>query len=473
MASIKDCARLTKRIALLNLTNRKAGVAITPMLNGPHGIGKSMILKSVAKELGGFCFVIEGGSLKEGEITGLPFASANEDGSSEVRFIKYNVVNRIFQLEKYYFEKATHEGFLNGSVRLIVKENGTKVLNDCGKETVVSTIESEILAGEDNRFKFGNELSSETKLRLIESGEVKPVLLFIDELNRTELQTQKELMNIILNKSVNGYDFPWFVFIASAVNPCSQNSSYATNEMDPAQLDRFLKLKVSANIDDFVDYAMQAGFNTDVIESIAIDPGLLMRKDSSQEDQSDMSPTPRSWEMVNDIYDSIMILNNSKFFTAEERKEVQKDLRTLIQGKVGPDAARAFMMHIENARDNIKPEQILTLTSKDIPENILEKFRNLKAISQKIIADSVMTWVYNNIDKITKEKNSEKLTNFKSQFQAFFKELSPSIILTTVRLSLTRYGNAFFMKYAPYCSKEALAIINESKAALEDLKKME
>ena len=69
-----------------------------------------------------YCYTIEGGSLKEGEITGLPFAQLNTDGSSEVRFIKYYAINKIWQLERYYYQKALGEGFLNGEVKLIVDE---------------------------------------------------------------------------------------------------------------------------------------------------------------------------------------------------------------------------------------------------------------------------------------------------------------------------------------------------------------
>ena len=65
-------------------------------------------------------------------------------------------------------------------------------------------------------------------------------IIFIDEINRTENTVYKELMNILLTRSVNGYQFPWWVLFVGAMNPSTQNSVYATNEMDPAQLDRFL-----------------------------------------------------------------------------------------------------------------------------------------------------------------------------------------------------------------------------------------
>ena len=66
MPSIQNSSRLVKRVALINYLANEPGLAITPMLVGPHGVGKSMILRSTAKDLGGYCFTVECGSLKEG-----------------------------------------------------------------------------------------------------------------------------------------------------------------------------------------------------------------------------------------------------------------------------------------------------------------------------------------------------------------------------------------------------------------------
>ena len=237
MPSINASKRLMKRIALINLSTPK-GTALTTLLSGPHGIGKSQIVHAAAQELGGYALIVEGGSLKEGEITGLPFASKNADGSSEVRFVPYYQISNIQKVEKYYYQVARDKGFLNGNVKLTDK--GTVIKKD--KEEVLipnKTVVEQLIHGEINAHKFGEELPAEIKMKLIESGEIRPVLLFIDEINRTDPQVMKELMNIVLNRNVNGYDFPWWVTVVSAVNPSSQSSVYAVNEMDDAQRDRF------------------------------------------------------------------------------------------------------------------------------------------------------------------------------------------------------------------------------------------
>ena len=86
MISINEAKRLVKRALLANLTTKKRDLAITPLVSGKHGIGKSQMVKSIARELGGACITIEGGTLKEGEITGLPYQYKDEAGQIRFRF---------------------------------------------------------------------------------------------------------------------------------------------------------------------------------------------------------------------------------------------------------------------------------------------------------------------------------------------------------------------------------------------------
>lgn len=476
MASIEKAAVLLKRIAISNYLNDKPGLNVTMMLNGPHGIGKSMVIRKVAKDLNGYCFIVEGGSLKEGEITGLPFASQNSDGSSEVRFIRYNVINKIWQLEKHYYEVAKTTGFLNGSIKLEEDKDGNQYMVKEGVKKQVKTSLDRIKDGEDNAYKFGEELDGETKLKLIESGEIKPVILFIDELNRTEQQTMKELMNIILNKSVNGYDLPWWVNIVSAVNPCSQNSAYATNELDAAQLDRFLKVKVDAQLEEWVDYAFLAGMNPEVVEAIVVSENIFTHRDSSQEDTSEMFPSPRSWEMVNHIYTTIRQVNATKYFTAEERKNVEDDLKLLVRGKVGETAARTFFANIANKNNNIKPEEILTGKSLDIDKAIVEKFKNQKALTKKVISDNVCRYLLENINTVDKKKTSSdankkaEYMNWMSQLKQFICMLDTATqILFVKKLISTPEGRIAFRKCSTVFVHDVLASVTEAKAALKEL----
>ena len=67
MISINEAKRLIKRALLANIVCEKPNLAITPLVSGKHGIGKSAMIKSIAEDLGGTCITIEGGTLKEGD----------------------------------------------------------------------------------------------------------------------------------------------------------------------------------------------------------------------------------------------------------------------------------------------------------------------------------------------------------------------------------------------------------------------
>lgn len=66
MVTMTTAKRLIKRALLANIAVNKNDLFITPLLSGKHGIGKSQMIKSIAKDLGGVCMTIEGGTLKEG-----------------------------------------------------------------------------------------------------------------------------------------------------------------------------------------------------------------------------------------------------------------------------------------------------------------------------------------------------------------------------------------------------------------------
>lgn len=474
MATLNTAARVAKRAALATITSQR-GLNITTLLDGKHGIGKTMILHKVAESLNAHLLCMDGSVLKEGEATGLPVASKAVDGSTELSFIKHNIINKVSALQKHYHSIATTTGFLDGRVKLITNEDGKTILVNGKEQIEVSNHIVDILEGEDNRYRFGEELDGKTKLELVESGEVQPVVLFIDELNRTELQTQKELMNIILNKSVNGYNLPWWVVIVSAINPCSQNSVYATNEMDPAQLDRFLKIKVDSNLEEWVNYALDKGLNSDCIEAIAMSEDLFDYKDSSLEDQSEMHPSPRSWEMVAHIYDTLEMCNKTKFFNAEERKLVQDDLRILVRGKVGETAGRTFLENISRRENNIKPQEILTMDADKVPAAVMKKFLGQRRLTQLIIANNVFTYINSNLEKLNKLKTGKtadektKYANFGKQLNEFVTSLDTATQVTVLNNFIKRYGRSVYAAIASTLSKSVLENIVNSRNALKDL----
>lgn len=327
MISINEAKRLVKRALLANLTTDKRDLAITPLVSGRHGIGKSQMVKSIAEELGGVCITIEGGTLKEGEITGLPYQYKDENGQIRFRFLPYYAVERIQAEEKRLFE-------LSGR-----------------------TAAHKALAGDENRYAM-NFISAQEKIDSLRSGKVRPVILFIDEINRTENSVYKELMNILLTRSVNGYEFPWWVFFVGAMNPSTQNSVYATNEMDPAQLDRFIKIKVGDNTKEWLNYGKSAGIDPRILSFIKDNPKCLSSNAKDLDDEEKPEPSPRGWDMVDTLLSSEPLLRC--FFSEQENdpKTVEKDMKTLVSAKLGGSVATMFFASIVSKTRALMPEEI-------------------------------------------------------------------------------------------------------------------
>lgn len=328
MITIEQAKRLIKRTILSNIVCDKPNLAITPLVSGKHGIGKSAMIKSIAKDINGVCITIEGGTLKEGEITGLPYQYKDEDGKIRFRFLPYYAVDRIQSEEKRIFLASGR------------------------------TPDDNYLEGDENRYAI-NDLSVIDKIKAIQSGEIHPVIIFIDEINRTENTVYKELMNILLTRSVNGYQFPWWVLFVGAMNPSTQNSIYATNEMDPAQLDRFLKIKVNENTKEWLAYGKASGISPDILNFIHDNPKVLSENSKDLEDEEKPTPSPRGWDMVDTLLKSEPLLRS--FFTTKENdpKVVEKDMKLLVSSKLGASVATMFFASVVSQAKAVPAEDII------------------------------------------------------------------------------------------------------------------
>lgn len=372
MISVNEAKRLIKRTLLANIVSDKPNLALTPLVSGKHGIGKSAMIKSIADDLGGVCITIEGGTLKEGEITGLPYQYKDEYGATKFRFLPYYAVERIQNEEKRIFE--TQGGVLSDSSALV---------------------------GDENRYAK-NDLTVEERIEAIKTNKIKLVIIFIDEINRTENSVYKELMNILLTRSVNGYQFPWWVLFVGAMNPSTQNSVYATNEMDPAQLDRFLKIKVGDNSSEWLKFGKATGISPQILSFIKDNPKCLSSTAKELDDEEKPTPSPRGWDMVDTLMKSEPLLRD--FFTDKENdpKIVEKDLKTLISAKLGGSVATMFFASMVSQARALMPEEIFA-----DDENLSKTEATLKTLSaaKKVqTCDLMLSYLKENIEFMMLDK---------------------------------------------------------------------
>lgn len=430
MISINEAKRLVKRALLANIVSEKRDLAITPLVSGKHGIGKSQMIKSIAQDLGGVCITVEGGTLKEGEITGLPYQYQDVNGDIRFRFLPYYAIERIQQEEKRLF-----------------LENGS--------EKSAST-----LGGDENRYAM-NDLSPEQKLEAIRSGKIKPVIIFIDEINRTENAVYKELMNILLTRSVNGYQFPWWVLFVGAMNPSTQNSIYATNEMDPAQLDRFLKIKVGDSASEWLKYGKNAGLNSQILTFIKENPKCLSSNDKDLNDEEKPTPSPRGWDMVDTLLKSEPLLR--EFFTDKENdpKIVERDMKNLVSAKLGSSVATMFFASMVSQSRALMPEEIFaddTNLSK-----LSGTISRLSAAKKVQTCDLMLSYLKENIEFMMLDKNQFSIV--KQQLSALVRMLDAStrlLFAQNLAATSTDDGNSMIELLFEVFEKDLIEILDLS-----------
>ena len=331
------------------------------------------------------------GVLKEGEITGLPYQYKDEKGNVKFRFLPYYAVDRIQNEERRIFE-AEHKNSAQDA-----------------------------LAGDENRYALNN-LSAAEKVAAIKAGKVKPVIIFIDEINRTENTVYKELMNILLTRSVNGYQFPWWVLFVGAMNPSTQNSVYATNEMDPAQLDRFLKIKVVESPPEWLSFAANSGISSDIYRFIKDNPKMLSSDDKELNDEEKPTPSPRGWDMVDSLLKSEPKVRG--FFTDAENdpKIVEKDFKNLIAAKLGSTVATMFWASRIASNNSISPEEIFA--SDENLNSLSAKLNSLTAAKQAQVCDLMLDYLKDNLEFMMLQ--SKLFEKAKKQLTALVNKLDSS-----------------------------------------------
>ncbi|KOF56974.1 MULTISPECIES: AAA family ATPase [Clostridium] len=266
-----------------------------PLLVGESGIGKTALIKQFAADYNYYYINIDGNLLKEGEIGGLP------------------------SVEKYY-----------------TNINEKKV--------------------EKNRTTYAVYFKFAYIDELLEKDPNAKILLFIDEINRCEHSVQQEIMNIILNREINGYKLNDNVVVVAAMNPSNkydefEDSEYQVVDMDQAQEDRFVWIYMESDVNEWLKWGMklengEPRIHDDVINFIASFPEYLHAPNSKES----IKPTPRSWVRVSNIY---------REYLKEKGSLSLSILYNVVKGNVGAAISQDFLNYIEeNKNPIIKPEEI-------------------------------------------------------------------------------------------------------------------
>ena len=167
----------------------------------------------------------------------------------------------------------------------------------------------------------------------------KPVVLFLDELNRARPEVLQTIMDLTLNRMLAGRKLPEGSRVISAVN---DGEEYQLTDLDPALVSRFNIYEFKPTAQEWLLWAAKAGLDSRVIDFISENPEMLDGAAFTREDQGlEKSPDRRGWERVSKVL---------------QTNEVTPLLKTVIAGIVGMPAASKFFAvinqkHLPSAKE--------------------------------------------------------------------------------------------------------------------------
>ena len=131
----------------------------------------------------------------------------------------------------------------------------------------------------------------------------KPIVLFLDEINRARPEILQTVMDLVLNRKLAGRELPEGSRIIAAGN---DGEEYQLTDLDPALVSRFNIYTFRPTVEDWLLWATRTGLDERILNFISANPELLDRSADTKEDQGlDKDPDRRAWEKVARLMENI------------------------------------------------------------------------------------------------------------------------------------------------------------------------
>ena len=180
----------------------------------------------------------------------------------------------------------------------------------------------------------------------------KPVVLFLDELNRARPEVLQTIMDLALNRTLAGRKLPDGSRIISAVNAGDQ---YQLTGLDPALGSRFNVVTFRPTAQEWLLWAEKVGVDARVRDFIRENPMWLDKNPDAKEGADtglDKTPDRRGWKRVSDIL--------------KTAGDINPIVTKAIAAIVGPKAASALAGSV-SARKILSGREVLQNFEKHLP----------------------------------------------------------------------------------------------------------
>lgn len=220
----------------------------------------------------------------------------------------------------------------------------------------------------------------------------EPVIVFLDELNRSMPQVQQAFFQVVLDRSLgndadgNPMTLHPDTRVFAAVN---HGTEYDVNDMDPALLRRFWTVDLEPSSEETIDHFISKNLDRVLIDFLRQNPAHL-RVDPGSVEPGTVCPNPASWER---LHESLIHAGWRPLEMAGTRPE---GFYALCTGFIGTEAAIAFTEFVAKYEKQISAEDVMT--------GRIDKKRakSLKASESLAVLDKLVDYI------TTKDENGEQ-----------------------------------------------------------------
>ena len=189
-------------------------------------------------------------------------------------------------------------------------------------------------------------------------------ILFLDELNAAPAMVQASCYQLVLDRKLGEYTLPAGWAIIAAGNRDSDRA--VTTRMPTPLRNRFVHLEFEVDMQEWSEWAIQAGVRPEVIAFLRFRAELLNAFDRD----ANAFPSPRSWEFVSRILES--------------RQPEPSIEHEFFAGAVGSGAATEFSAFLRMFRELPNIDAILVNPHKEpVPENAAAQYAVASALAHR------------------------------------------------------------------------------------------
>lgn len=195
-----------------------------------------------------------------------------------------------------------------------------------------------------------------------------PVVIFLDELTAAEPRIQASAYQLILDRCVGKHRLPEQAWVVGAGNGVEDGAvSYG---MGTALADRFVHVRMVANPQDWVDWAISNAIAAEVITFLRIRPDMLDSSGGQEQTEQLVTPSPRSWARVSAVL-------------VESKDERTRSLA--VNGLVGESVAVQFFHTLEEIGELPPIEKLMGMRASEAARSVPSTLTALYGLTYSLV----------------------------------------------------------------------------------------